>query len=62
MGESLSPHHDMHNRYGEVLTWKSLNSNQRYAQLWENYATDYKQLDHRYQELLVEYIEKFRLA
>lgn len=53
-------YHDMHNRYGETLTRKSLGSKQRYSELWAGYATCHPSLDHLYQELLLEYIERFR--
>lgn len=50
----------MHNRYGEVLTWKPLSSSDRHARLWNDYAEDHKGVDQFYHELLVEYLDKFR--
>lgn len=60
MDEIPVPYHDMHNRYGEVLTWKPLGSEPRYAQLWQQYAASHKSFDHLYQELMLEYVENFR--
>ncbi|KAH7208674.1 hypothetical protein DER44DRAFT_254353 [Fusarium oxysporum] len=56
----LRIYHDMHNRYGESLTWKPLSSHPRYFKLWTQYAHDPLLLDHSYSQLLVEYIERFR--
>ncbi|KAI0867830.1 hypothetical protein GGS24DRAFT_484282 [Hypoxylon argillaceum] len=58
-GLSITPYHDMHNRYGEVLTWKPLSSSDRHARLWNDYAEDHKGVDQFYHELLVEYLDKF---
>lgn len=62
MDESLLFYHDMHNFYGEALSRMSLASNRRYGDLWNQYATGSRSLDHQYQNLLVEYTQRFRLV
>uniref|UniRef100_A0A8H7KFJ2 Uncharacterized protein n=1 Tax=Bionectria ochroleuca TaxID=29856 RepID=A0A8H7KFJ2_BIOOC len=47
-------YHDMHNRYGESLTWRSLSTSSRYSELWEKYMTSQRSLDHLYHKLFVE--------
>lgn len=60
MNNSLIPYHDMHNRFGETLTWKPLSSSHKYYRFWEEYATDPKRTEHAYCGLLSDYVKLFQ--
>lgn len=57
---NMVSYHDMHNRYGEILTYAPLTSSPRALQLWTKYAADPPAVEHSYINLLLQYSKCFR--